>query len=292
MEAQTYRAALNECSPKQPLVSVVIPTHNRPYMLTQALDSVRAQTFRDYEVIVVANGEDDKMGAASRQAAIMHGAHYYSLPEGNLPAARNLGIRVAKGEWVAFLDDDDIWLPAKLERQLAEAERTSADMVVCNHVNMPPNGHDQPNNRTYPKGWAPLKALCHQKWVALPSAVLVARATLYATGWFDEEQRVGEDSELWRRIAWRHAIHRMDEVLLRYRVGHTRMSENRHAANQYDLRHYLKMYLDTPRDLRWALPPIAACVWRLVMRILLPRWLRQPRKWLAELARLKPTFRL
>jgi glycosyltransferase involved in cell wall biosynthesis len=271
-----------------PLVSIIIPTRNRSDMLSMALDSVRAQTLANYEVIVVGNGQDPEQAEASRQAAIAQGAQYYELPEGNLPAARNLGIRMSKGAWIAFLDDDDLWLPNKLERQVEEAKTTNADMVVCNHVNLLPDGKEQPNGWTYPEGWAPLKALCHQKWGALPSAVLIAKDTLLTVGWFDENQQMGEDGELWRRVAWRHTIHRMDGVLLRYRVGHTRMSEDRRAANQFDVRHYAKMYFDTPKDLRWALPPITACVCRLAMRILLPRSLRHPRKWLVEVTRRRP----
>jgi glycosyltransferase involved in cell wall biosynthesis len=276
-----HLATLKKCSQATPFVSIIVPTHNRPAMLAEALMSVRLQTFTDYEVIVVANGETPEMSALSRACAMRYGA-VYELPVGNLPAARNFGIKAARGKWIAFLDDDDIWLPAKLERQLAEAEKTKADMIVCNHLDLFPNGSEHPNKWVYPEGWPPLKALCHQKWVALPSSVLITKEALEAVDGFDERQRVNEDSELWRRIAWRHKIHRMNEVLLKYRTGHTRISTNRIKANTYDARHYLKMYFDAPQDLRWALPPVTTCVRRLVMRMLMPRWMRQPRKWWAE----------
>src|SRR5260370_823595 len=109
-----------------PLVSVIIPTHNRPGMLAEALASVRAQTFTDYEIIVVSNGESDDMRRASRDAA--SGCVYLELDRGNVSAARNFGMERAKGEWIAILDDDDLWPPNKLERQIAEAEATGADM--------------------------------------------------------------------------------------------------------------------------------------------------------------------
>src|SRR5215831_17242003 len=117
-----------------PLVSVVVPTHNRPEMLAEALASVRAQTFTDYEVIVVSNGESDDVRRASHEVAIAHGCLYLALPKGNLPAARNFGIERAKGEWIAFLDDDDLWLPNTLERLIAQARLAGADMIASDYI--------------------------------------------------------------------------------------------------------------------------------------------------------------
>src|SRR5215468_4951735 len=123
-----------------PLVSVVIPTHNRPEMLADALASVRAQTFADYEIIVISNGEDTATRRDSRRAAAWNGARYFEFDEGNLSKARNHGIELAAGEWIAFLDDDDMWLPSKLEREVAEARRTGADMVSCDYVEVHSDG--------------------------------------------------------------------------------------------------------------------------------------------------------
>jgi glycosyltransferase involved in cell wall biosynthesis len=80
-----------------PMVSVVVPTHNRPEMLAQALASVHAQTFTDYEVIIVSNGESDEMRARSRACASGHGA-FFELPDGNVSAARNFASARARGE--------------------------------------------------------------------------------------------------------------------------------------------------------------------------------------------------
>src|SRR5262249_15400440 len=93
-----------------PLISVVIPTYNRPEMLAEALASVRAQTLSDYEIIVLSNGESFTTQRQSHRVAIEAGARWSALDEGNLPAARNFGIEQANGEWIAFLDDDDLWL--------------------------------------------------------------------------------------------------------------------------------------------------------------------------------------
>ncbi len=260
-----------------PLVSVVVPTHNRPHMLAEALASVRAQTFSDYEIIVVSNGESADDINLSRAAAVRYGAAYYVLRDGNVSAARNFGINLARGQWIAFLDDDDVWLPAKLERQLAEAASTGADMIVCGHVDIKPDGSERPP-KDYPEGWPALKALCHQKWVALPSNVLITRAAVAAASGFDVRQVVNEDCDLWRRVAWRHRIHRMPDVLTKRRIGHVSLSGDSRRTYRYELRHQMKMLRDTPRDLRWALPSFVTLILRPVMKIITPAWLRQPRK--------------
>lgn len=265
-----------------PLVSVVIPTHNRPEMLREALESVKAQTFTDYEIIIVSNGETCENFTESRVLAAAYGCHYIILAEGNVSAARNEGVRVSRGEWIAFLDDDDIWLPNKLEYQLAAAKRTNADMIVANHLDQFSDGAKKYHTWEYPEGWPALKAICYGKWTALPSAVLITKSSFRSIGGFDPHQKCGaEDSDLWRRVLWRHKIHIMNEFLFNYRLGHPRLSINRNVAHRYDFRHCIKMYFDTPNDLRWSLPPVTLCVRQLALRILMPYWLRQPRKtWL------------
>src|SRR5260370_42068750 len=134
-----------------PLVSVGIPTHNRPRMLAETLASVRAQTFTDYEIIVVSNGESAEERRASQEAA--SGCVYLELDRGNVSAARNFGIERAKGEWIAILDDDDLWPPNKLERQVAEARRTGADMITGDFVEFYPDGCEIIIRPRVPEGW-------------------------------------------------------------------------------------------------------------------------------------------
>ena len=231
-----------------PLVSVVVPTHNRPEMLAEALASVRAQTFTDYEVIVVSNGESDEVRRASHEVAAAHDCLYFALPEGNLPAARNFGIKHAKGEWIAFLDDDDLWLPNKLERQMTIAEQTRADMISC----APP--------RKIPDGWLYVKAACHELPWAAPSEIMVRKCAIEQVGGFDPHQRYCEDIDLWRRISWNHTSHHTYEILARIRTGHPSMSRREYEMALYSLRHFVKMHNDTPRHLRSELPSSATFV--------------------------------
>jgi len=248
-----------------PLISVVIPTHNRPELLAEAIASVRAQTFTDYEIIVVSNGESADMRRASWQVAVGHNAAYLELDRGNVSSARNAGVEPAKGEWIAFLDDDDIWLPTKLERQLAEAKRTGADMIACDFVKFFQDGCEVIDRPRPPDGWSYVKGLSYQRWWMPPSATMVRKRLFDEVGNFDPGQRYGEDTDLWRRMSWHHTIHQMDEVLVRRRHGHPSLTQHEWIRSLYDLRHFLKMRRDTPHDLRSKLPsPITFIPPRLV----------------------------
>lgn len=271
-----------------PLVSVVVPTHNRPQMLAEALASLKQQTFSDYEVIVVSNGESATMRVRSGACAARYGAAVYELPESNLSAARNFAIARARGEWIAFLDDDDIWLPQKLERQLDAAHRTGADMVACDSIFFFPDGREFVSGSRIYEGWSFIKAINHGRWGAPPSAVIVRKAAIDAVAGFDTRQRYCEDIDLWRRIAWRHALHQMDEALVRYRRHPETMTRHWSWISCYGLRNYIKMLRDTPPDLRWTVPSPIVLMRRWLLRTFMPAWLRQPRK---QWAALRPRVR-
>ncbi len=245
-------------------------------MLAEAIGSVKAQTFQDYEIIVVSNGESPEMRRASRAAAATFNAHYIELPKGNISAARNFGIKRANGEWIAFLDDDDLWDSTKLERQLAEAERTGADMVACDHVEFFVDGRETFRKPRLLDGGTHTKALNHLSWWAAPSAVIVRKRVLDEIGGFDPRLRWTEDNDLWRRISWRHTIHQVEVVLTRIRRGHLSQMHPCNDRRRYihELRLFAKMYRDTPHDLRSALPG-TTFVSRRLMIICFPRWLQR-----------------
>ncbi len=114
-----------------PFVSVVIPTLRRPKLLLRALGSVFAQTYQQFEVIVVVDGPDDDSVAALR--SVHDPRLQFFVNERSLTAAgaRNFGVSQSKGEWIAFLDDDDEWLPLKLERQMSMIRSPSPVLVTC-----------------------------------------------------------------------------------------------------------------------------------------------------------------
>lgn len=118
----------------QPLVSVVIPTYRRAALVAVAVRSVLAQSYANLEVLVISDGPDaETREATARLAADDARLRYLELPENVGPAqARNVGVQAAQGEWIAFLDDDDEWLPAKLEHQMALADAAHPErMITC-----------------------------------------------------------------------------------------------------------------------------------------------------------------
>jgi glycosyltransferase involved in cell wall biosynthesis len=100
--------------PAIPAISVVIPAHNRPDMLTAAIESALAQTFDDCEVIIVLHGATPEATASAEAFASNPKVHLVASEYSTVAAARNAGIARARGEWIAFLDDDDIWENGKL----------------------------------------------------------------------------------------------------------------------------------------------------------------------------------
>lgn len=120
----------------QPLITVVIPTSGRPDMVLRAVDSALQQTFRELEVVVVIDGNDD-FTAASLTSRVSPKLRIVQLAQQSGGShARNEGVREARGEWIAFLDDDDIWFPTKLEKQFAVAMASEAKepIVACKVV--------------------------------------------------------------------------------------------------------------------------------------------------------------
>jgi len=114
-----------------PVVSVVIPTLRRPPLLMRALDSVLAQTFPDFEVVVVVDGPDEATTAALQTVKDERLRVFVNPQSLTAAGARNRGVAESRGTWIAFLDDDDEWLPAKLERQIAVARRHEDVLVTC-----------------------------------------------------------------------------------------------------------------------------------------------------------------
>lgn len=120
----------------KPLISVVIPTYNRTQQTIAAIESVLAQTYPNFEIIVVDDGSTDGSGEAIQRfiSQRMNGCHqilFFGQPNQGASIARNMGISKARGEYIAFLDSDDIWLPEKLEWQMQALEQFKNECGVC-----------------------------------------------------------------------------------------------------------------------------------------------------------------
>lgn len=211
-----------------PTVSIVVPTYNRPEFLPAALDSIHVQTFTDWELIIADDGSGGSMRECLRSILDPPRARVLCLTHSGRPAvARNAAIREALGEYVAFLDSDDLWLPQKLTSQIDSLRRhperrwsyTRFALIDAagRIVDAEPRG-----SRVAKTGWIREPLLSGEMVIALPT-VVVARAMLAESGAFDERLRMCEDDELWFRLASHSEIDAVDEPLTLVR-RHTRHS--------------------------------------------------------------------
>ncbi len=202
-----------------PSVSVVVIAYRQPRLLNEALDSVRRQTFRDYELIAV---DDDSGDECVGRYELPPGARMIRHPRRRAAAAatRNTGIRASRGRYVAFLDQDDAWLPEKLEAQVQMLEaRPDAALVFCGHVatdeRLVPLKRQPPAARLPAD---PVRALIRRNIITTPSSVLVRRSALDRCGLFDETIAGASDRDLWLRLAVRHPLMALPRGLTLYRM--------------------------------------------------------------------------
>jgi glycosyltransferase involved in cell wall biosynthesis len=201
-----------------PLLSVIIPTYNRREMICEAVNSVLAQTYRDFELIVVDDGSND--GTDAVLAGYGESLRVCAQPNRGVAAARNRGVLCAAGPYLAFLDSDDLWLPRKLEVQVRfmqdnpQCQICQTDEIWFRHgvrVN-PKLKHRKPSGDIF----RPSLELC----LVSPSAVMMTRTLFDRVGGFDEAFTACEDYDLWLRIANVCPVLLVDEPLVVKRGGH------------------------------------------------------------------------
>lgn len=198
------------------LISVVIPTHNRSERLRQAIESVRTQGWKDLEIIVVDDASTDGTPAlmedlSKLEPRIRYIRNTVALGGGG---ARNAGIAAARGEYVAFLDDDDLWLPEKLERQYEMLKAHSATAAVsCNFILSAPGRPDVIRTLSAP---ADLQALLRKNLLGGASVCLTTRAKLREIGGFDPALRSCQDWDLWLKLFARGSTPICGQPLVRY----------------------------------------------------------------------------
>jgi glycosyltransferase involved in cell wall biosynthesis len=211
-----------------PKVSVVILTYNRAAFLLTAIQSVLNQTFHNFEIIVVDDGSQDQTTEMVRSLTDQRIRYLRHEANKGQAASRNTGIRQALGEYVAFLDDDDEWLPQKLEKQVALLDSSSCRVgIVYTGFYSMEGSTKRVINRFIPekRGYA-VKAMCQRNWIGTPSTVLIRRVCFDKTGLFDEGLASAVDYDMWLRISNEFEIDYIREPLVYYRVHDNRISAN------------------------------------------------------------------
>lgn len=205
---------------KAPVASVVIPVYNGARSIGRAVSSVLEQSFRRFEIVVVDDGSTD--GTCETLRPFLDRVRLIQQDNAGPSAARNAGIRVARGEYIAFLDADDAWLPEKLEHLIgAMAQSPSAVLAFSDVIPIDDNGHrlsDSLIGRRF--AHAPsMEEMLARWWPIYPSATIIKRSTVLTCGGFDEGfGRPGyEDPLLWLKVRERGAFAYVDQPLVLYR---------------------------------------------------------------------------
>jgi glycosyltransferase involved in cell wall biosynthesis len=203
-------------SASTPTVSVVIVTYNKAETIEAAIRSVLDQTYRDFEVLVVDDGSTDD--TAARVCAFGDGIRYLPKPNGGTGSARNLGIREARGRYVAFLDGDDLWLPNKLAVQMAAFEREPDLLAVqCSAHLVDHRLRVFETRRCHPRQDTLMEYLQFHNLPAFSSAVIVRREAFQAIGGFGTDLVILSDWDMACRLASAGTLRSVPDVLVLYR---------------------------------------------------------------------------
>jgi glycosyltransferase involved in cell wall biosynthesis len=226
-------------------VSVIILTYNRARYLRRAVRSVLSQTYQDFEVVVVDDASTDETPEVVRgfqDPRIRYFRHDTNRGESG---SRNTGIQYSVGEYVAFLDDDDAWLPQKLAMQvkLLDTSPIEVGAVYTSFFEIEADTEKVLGSWIAQKRGNVLRELTQQNWIGVPSTVVLRRRCFDSVGLFDEQIVFGPDYDMWIRIAEHYKFEYIKEPLALRSVNNNRMSTN-HALVLKGKESILKKHAD------------------------------------------------
>ena len=196
-------------------VSAIITTYNRRHFLKEAIESVLAQDFQGMETIVVDDGSDD----GSFEVVRAYPVRYVYQPNRGVSAARNRGIALSRGQYIAFLDVDDLWRPGKIARQVGAIESEGAALCYTDEVWIK-DGRWVNQGKRHAKFSGRIFERCLPLCIISPSSALIRREVFEEVGVFDEAMTVCEDYDMWLRITNLHAVIFLGEKFIVKRAGH------------------------------------------------------------------------
>ncbi len=225
------------------MISVIIPTYNRAKSVTKAIESVLIQTYNDFELIVIDDGSEDNT-IQSLKSITDNRLRVYGTDHSGVSASRNEGVRRSKGDYIAFLDSDDLWHSNKLKRQV-QFHRDNPDISISQtqeiwirngrRVN-PKTKHLKPKGYIFPESLY----LC----TITPSSVMMTREVFDRFSGFDEDLPACEDYDLWLKISSRCHIGLIDDYLLTKHGGHEdQLSQKYKAMDRFRVYSLAKLLL-------------------------------------------------
>ena len=204
---------------KNPTVSVIIPTYNRAHLISRAIKSVLNQTYQDFEVIVVDDGSTDNTEEVIKEFQKKDERIKYVRHEKNKggSAARNTGIKAARGAYIAFLDSDDEWLPEKLKKQMKFFKNASPEggVVYTGFIYKDELGGGTSKQHIPKKrGWI-FEDILAENCVGTTSTVIIKRKCFEKAGLFDENLPSCQDWDMWLKLARHYKFHFIPQVLVK-----------------------------------------------------------------------------
>ena len=212
-----------------PRISVIIPVYNRRQLIGRAIRSVLAQTYKEYEILVIDDASTDGSAAAVRDEFGNAVRLIEMETNQGVSAARNLAINRAKGEWLAFLDSDDEWLPEKLDRQMWALAETHLQVCHTEEIWIR-NGVRVNACKHHKKYGGEIFFRALPLCVMSPSSIVIHRDVFNTIGLFDEQLLACEDYDLFLRLTCRYPVHFLEEPLILKYGGHADQLSRAHIA--------------------------------------------------------------
>lgn len=238
-------------TPQSPAVSVVIPAYKHADYIANALASVFAQTFQDFEVIVINDGSPDHTGDTLLPWVTTGRIRYLEQKNAGQSAARNAGTALARGEFLAFLDDDDLWPENKLELQIAQLRKNPEAVVSYGYVEGFGGTQNFRDPRSPgPSGWIK-STLLRGNVITSPGQTVIRVEHLRAVGGLDRSISGAEDWDLWLRLADRGTFEFLEECTLKYRLHANNASNNANYMFSAQMQVLKKHLGATPFSNRW-----------------------------------------
>lgn len=228
---------------KAAFISIIMPAFNAEKYISESIKSVQQQTFTNWELIVVDDGSTDGTASIVKELQQIDARiNYIYQPNKKQAAARNTGMKAGKGEWIAFLDSDDLWMPNKLESQVRIVSNNKVDFVFSSGYYLYDNDKLEPYDSLHGKyrGQELFKTLFNHNYIAVLS-VMLRKSVTETVGYQDESLKAYgcEDWDYWLRICRNgNEFWGQNERLFKYRVHGSGTSSNKinmHAAGCYVL---------------------------------------------------------